>query len=49
MLNLFNNSLNGPLGNPLPPALTFFSVSLNKFSGGIPDNWGLPRTLQELW
>ena len=46
VLNLYNNSLSGPLAGPLPPALTFFSVSLNYLEGPIPADWALPAQLQ---
>jgi hypothetical protein len=49
VINLFNNSLSGTLGGPLPASLTFLSVSLNYLTGTIPNNWQLPDSLQELW
>ena len=49
VLNLFNNSLTGQLSNPLPPALTFLSLSKNQISGSIPEDLALPATLSELW
>lgn len=43
---MYNNSLTGPLGSPLPLALTFFSVSLNYLTGPIPAAWALPPNLR---
>ena len=49
VLNLYNNSLSGSLGGPLPASLSFLSASLNLLNGTIPAGWTLPPSLTELW
>ncbi len=49
VLNLYNNSLSGSLGGPLPASLSFLSASMNLLNGTIPAGWTLPPALTELW